>query len=506
LLTKLFGMGWLPISLIIAGTVLALLLWLRPALPVRWALTLFVRLFYRMRVIGQENIPAEGPALLVCNHVSYIDWILLLVAQRRVIRFVVFAGWTQTFFIRHLLRWGKVIPIDASSGPRAIVKSLQAAGEALGCGDLVCIFAEGRFTRTGFLLPFRRGFEEIAKRGGAPIIPVCLDELWGSIFSFYGDRCLWKWPRQLPYSVTVAFGKPMPADTSAEQVRLAVQQLAADAAIARSDDLLPVHRQFVRAATRNRFRAAIVDGVSDDKEIERSGEVVKALRTTHGYIFTYFQVLARSIRLTWELRAKLGDEPVIGIWMPTSADAAIANLVAAFCRKAVVNLNTQWSAEELAAVIGKCKIRQVLVSQKFAKHYRLPPLPALQPIDVELLTRIGSRWRALLAWTAAFVLPRFFLDRYVLRLCQHRLDDLATILITTPSGEVSSNRILHTHRGLASAVSSLAKTYDLSSRCLVLGEFGFDHSVGYTFSLWAPLSIGVNAGYSHSETPAGSPG
>jgi acyl-[acyl-carrier-protein]-phospholipid O-acyltransferase/long-chain-fatty-acid--[acyl-carrier-protein] ligase len=207
----------------------------RPYILGRWLLWLFVRLFYRMKVYGRENIPATGPALLVCNHVSYIDWAFLLMAQRRFIRFVIFAGWTTKPFIRHLFRWGRVIPIDASSGPKAIRKSLRAGGDALAEGSLVCIFAEGRFTRTGFLLPFHRGMEQIVKNEQAPIIPVCLDELWGSIFSFYGDRTLWKWPRMLPYRVNVAFDKPLPATSTAAEVRAAVQKLSADCAIARSD-------------------------------------------------------------------------------------------------------------------------------------------------------------------------------------------------------------------------------------------------------------------------------
>src|SRR5215471_2847735 len=178
----LLGLGTFPLALLIALAVIVAIIWWRPYLIVRGLAILFVRVFYRLHVYGRENIPERGPALLVCNHVSYIDFFLLCVAQPRFIRFVFFAGWTKVPIIRHILRWGRAIPIDATSGPKAILKSLRTAGEALAEGDLVCIFAEGRFTRTGFLLPFHRGLEQIVKRGDAPIIPVCLDDLWGSIF------------------------------------------------------------------------------------------------------------------------------------------------------------------------------------------------------------------------------------------------------------------------------------------------------------------------------------
>src|SRR5262249_46716572 len=167
-------------------------------------------------------------------HVSYLDFIFLLAAQRRFIHFVIFAGWTRMLFLRHLLRWAGVIPIDASSGPRAIVKSLRTAGGALKRGEVVCIFAEGRFTRTGFLLPFHRGFEQIVKHAPAPIIPVCLEQVWGSIFSYWGGKLIWKWPHELPYPVAVSFGEPLPATATAYEVRQAVQKLSADGAIERS--------------------------------------------------------------------------------------------------------------------------------------------------------------------------------------------------------------------------------------------------------------------------------
>ncbi len=96
-------------------------------------------------------------------------------------------------------------------------------------GEVVCIFAEGQITRIGQLLPFRRGMERIMKGVDAPIVPVNLDGVWGSIFSFERGRFLWKMPRSIPYPVTVSFGKPMPATSTPFEVREAVQQLQTDA-------------------------------------------------------------------------------------------------------------------------------------------------------------------------------------------------------------------------------------------------------------------------------------
>src|SRR3990172_7913339 len=106
-----------------------------------------------------------------------------------------------------------------------MIRSLHEATDTILGGDVACIFAEGQITRIGQLLPFRRGFERIMNDVDAPIIPVHLDGVWGSIFSFEKGRVLWKMPRRIPYPVTVSFGKPLPPTAPATAVRLAVQEL-----------------------------------------------------------------------------------------------------------------------------------------------------------------------------------------------------------------------------------------------------------------------------------------
>ena len=113
----------------------------------------------------------------------------------------------------------RAIPISSEQHPREMIRSLQTASDALRNDEIVCIFAEGQITRTGQLLPFRRGLERIMKNVDEPIIPVNLDGVWGSIFSFERGRFLWKMPRRIPYRVTVSFGKPMAPTSTAIQVR-----------------------------------------------------------------------------------------------------------------------------------------------------------------------------------------------------------------------------------------------------------------------------------------------
>src|SRR6185312_12125100 len=210
-----------------AGT--GYVLYLLPEWFARLILFFITRSIYRVDLAGRDNFPEKGGALLVCNHMSFVDGALLIAATDRPIRFLVYQGIYEMPAVKPFAKIGRAIPISSEQHPREMIRSLQTASDALRKGEIVCIFAEGQITRTGQLLPFRRGLERIMKGVDAPIIPVNLAGVWGSVFSFERGRFLWKMPRHIPYPVTVSFGTPMPSTTPAFAVRQAVQELQSGA-------------------------------------------------------------------------------------------------------------------------------------------------------------------------------------------------------------------------------------------------------------------------------------
>jgi len=189
-----------------------------------------------------------------------VDAALLIASTDRPIRFLMYKGIFENRVVNPFARMLKAIPISSEQRPREMIRSLRTASDALRNDEIVCIFAEGQITRTGQMLPFRRGLERIMKGVEVPIIPVNLDGVWGSIFSFERGRFLWKMPRRIPYPVTVSFGAPMPATSSALEVRAVVQNLQADAFNQRKSRLHTLDDAFVRTARRFPLRFIMADG------------------------------------------------------------------------------------------------------------------------------------------------------------------------------------------------------------------------------------------------------
>ncbi len=471
------GLGLAPV------VALAGLIWLRPELLVRWVFWLPAHLLYRIRVHGRENIPAKGPVLFVCNHVSFIDAFLVFMAQRRPVRFVIWEAFTRLPGLRHLLRFARVIPIDGSAGPRAIIQSLRTASEALEKGDAVCVFAEGGITRTGFMLPFQRGFEQILKRAPVPVVPVCLDHVWGSIFSYRGGKFLWKWPQKLPYPVMVSFGKPLPATVTAAEVRQAIQELSAESSIAATSKRRPVHRQFVRMAARHPFRPCLVD------------------LNNNGKILRYGEVLAGAKIFTDLLRAKLRDDAMVGVWLPPSVGGALANIALAFLGKTSVNLNYTSSPKMIESAIRQCNLRHVLTARQFISKVKLEVGPGVELIYLEDLRKVVTAWQRWRAFAAVVLLPAFVLDRWLLRLGNHDRDDLVTVIFS--SGSTGDPKgVMLTHRNLSANLESVIQAINPGPSDRILGILPFFHSFGYTVTLWVPLLVGASVVYYHDPRQA----
>lgn len=186
-----------------------------------------IRRMYRVDARGlDEHVPAEGPALLVANHLSFIDAFVLGGLCPRPVRFVMDHRMTRMRGLRWLFRLARVIPIaPRKEDPALLERAFADIDAALEAGELVGIFPEGKCTRDGATDTFKPGVERILRRRAVPVVPIALDGLWGSFFSYARGYPMRSWPRRFRAPVRVVAGPPLPPTTSAEDLRAAVERL-----------------------------------------------------------------------------------------------------------------------------------------------------------------------------------------------------------------------------------------------------------------------------------------
>lgn len=195
---------------------------------------------YTLRVRGLEHLPKAGPALLAANHVTWIDGFVLTAACPRRGKALVNASYINWPGFRHLARWIGLIPVP-SAGPRAQRAAIDAARGALDRGEVLAIFPEAQLSRNGLTGPFFRGLEVmLAKREAVPVIPVYLDNLWGSLYSFSGGKTFRKRPEGWRRTVGVVFGPPVPPPITAFAVRQGVLEAGVRAFALRDRPIRPL--------------------------------------------------------------------------------------------------------------------------------------------------------------------------------------------------------------------------------------------------------------------------
>jgi acyl-[acyl-carrier-protein]-phospholipid O-acyltransferase/long-chain-fatty-acid--[acyl-carrier-protein] ligase len=447
-----------------------------PEFLIRFSLWLLTHTVYRIRIVGQEHVPFRGPALLVCNHVSLVDGFLVGSCVQRFVRFLVYKPYYDHRALHWLLKMMQAIPIAAGSR-KDFIESLDRGREELKHGHVVCVFAEGSISRTGNLLPFKRGFERMVEGLDVPVIPVHLDRVWGSIFSFKGGRFFGKWPVRVPYPVTVSFGAPMPSTTSAAEVRLAIMELGSRVARERRPSNEVLGRQFIRTA-KHQWRSF-------------------CMADSSGASLTFGRTLVAGLLLSRWIRKHCRDERNIGLLLPSSVGGALANLGTSLAGKVAVNLNFTGGREAMAFAVERSDIKTILTSRVFLSKAALEPMEGM--IFVEDLFRQASAAARLRMLLMALVAPARVLNR--LFVPNADAETLAAIVFSSGSTGVPKGVML-THRSILANIDSVAQVFEVTRSDVMVGVLPFFHSFGFTGTLWFPLVAGFGVVYHANPTDA----
>jgi acyl-[acyl-carrier-protein]-phospholipid O-acyltransferase/long-chain-fatty-acid--[acyl-carrier-protein] ligase len=464
------ALGWSVSTqfFLMAAVTLAMLAYGLYHLPHQTACTvmrLIGRIFYKVKVLGREHVP-EGGALVLCNHLSYVDAVVLQIASPRPMRFVAFAGFAKSPVMRFLFRASGVIPVN----PNKPLKGIRLAWEALQAGELVCIFPEGAISRTGQLMELRRGFETIVRNAKVPVVPAAIDGLWGSIYSFAGNRYLWKSPRLMPTPVCVVFGPPI-ASEQADVARMRKAMLDVGETAFQERPMLKRHlgREIVRSLAKRPGHVEIVDRTAERRPVKAA------------------QLLAVAAALSRHIRKTIPEKRV-GIVLPPGAGAHIVNLAIACADKIPVNLNFTAGKAAVEASLKLGEIKTVITAD--AMRAKVPNFPFPEnTLDLKKTIEAAGGKKAIVPWLlAAWLLPNQWIAN-LLNLPKEGDHEEAALLFTSGSSGEPKGVVL-THRNIFANCAQISSLSILPDTAVLMACLPVFHSFGFTVTLWYPMLRG----------------
>src|SRR5246127_3817696 len=422
-----------------------------------------VRCFYRVTALGLETLPPGG-FLLVPNHITWVDALILQLACPRPIRYVIDQEYYHKRLLHPFLRTLGCIPISKRHSHAAV----RAAAEKIDEGEVVCVFPEGELERRGTLLRLQRGYEVIARHAKAQVVPVWLDQLWGSIFSYQGGKFFRKFPKRIRYPVTVAFGKPLEAEAAdVATMREELLKLGEFCFSRRPSLDRHLAEECVRGLKRSPLRTAVIDGI-DHSQLSRT------------------KLLGAAAALSRYLRTEFSDER-IAIILPASKGSMLANLAVTLANKVPVDLNFTMGRAANESCCRRANLRVAISATPFMERLKDFPWPERVLKLDELMPRLKRQ--IIFWWIMSIFCPTWILLR-LLQIPKTGGHAEASLLFTSGSTGDPKGAVL-SHRNIVGNVSQFRELLDAKKEDAILASLPFFHSFGSTVTLWYPLIEGV---------------
>ncbi len=440
-----------------------------PHLFTRLLLIPILKKNYKFHVKNIENLPQRGGVLLLGNHISWIDWLVLQVASPRPIKFVMYKGIYSKWYLNRLLKFFKVIPI----GEGASKSSIRAIREKLNNGEVVAIFPEGQISYNGQLGTFQRGFELALRGCECKVVPFYLRGLWGSTFSratkYYKDLTNKKEKRH----IIVAFGKPLPSPISAQEAKAKITELSFSSWESFIREQKPLTHHWIDMAKSNLTKVCSIDAMS--------GTLNNAKFITAVLIFGKL------------FRRELGDNKNVGIILPSSSIGAIVNMALFICGKIPINLNYTLSEDALKSALKRAKIKHVITSKKFleklkSKGFDFEDILDSRAVFAEDLKEKISTSLKVISLLKAYLAPVWLIE--LLDFEEKDINDIATILFSSGS-EGEPKGIVLTHKNLLTNIKQVSELLNFRQDDVMLNSLPIFHSFGLTVTVLMPLCEGI---------------
>ena len=441
-----------------------------PHLFTRLLLLPILKTGYRFHVNGLKNLPQSGGVLLLGNHISWIDWLVLQAASPRAIKFVMYRPIYNKWYLTWFLRIFKVIPI----GGGASKESIQTIRSYLENGEVVALFPEGHISYNGQINEFQKGFEHVLEGlENITTVPFYLRGLWGSSFSRADSHYKILSKKRGKREVLVAFGKPINGFIDAVAMKQKVVELSFSAWEHFINEQAPLTHHWLESAKSDLFKECIADA--------------------QGTELNNVKFIAAVLSFAKVLKTKLRGQRHVGVLLPSSAAGAIVNMALFVLGKVPVNLNYTLSAESMQKALAKAQIDTVLSSAKFldkltAKGFDFNAILADKLLFAEDIAKGLNKTAKTHAFLTALFAPQWWIKlRYF---ADVKLDDTATILFSSGS-EGDPKGIELSHKNLLTNIKQVSELLNFRRDDVILNSLPIFHSFGLTVTTLLPLCEGV---------------
>jgi acyl-[acyl-carrier-protein]-phospholipid O-acyltransferase/long-chain-fatty-acid--[acyl-carrier-protein] ligase len=443
-------------------------IWTLPQSLIRFLITRFVMIRYRLRVIGFDRLPAQGGVLLLGNYTSWLDWAMVQLACPRPIRFVIEPALYERWYLRYLFRVLGALP----SAQMYDDQRCQEITRLLTAGEVVCIFPEGTLSRTGQIGEFYPTFEQVARGASGVIIPFYIRGLWGSRFSYARHRLQHFRAAERTREVIITFGDALAMQTTTAAVRQAVLALSVIAWQQYANHLPTLPEAWLRLAKRQ-MRSPIV--------FESQGRILTQRRLMIAVL-----LVARVIRQQM-------PAPSIGILLPASTAGVIVNLAAWMAGKTVINLNYTAGHETLAAAVRQAKLEHIVTANQFIQKLQTrgiviqtQSLPVTWCYLETVFQQSAYHHRLLAALTTW--LPT---DWLVWKYARARHPSETAAILFSSGSEAQPKGIELTHRNILANARQVADVLNADRDDVMLSNLPLFHAFGLTVTTCFPMLEGL---------------
>ena len=462
---------------IIAGVILALLLWFY-FLPYSFGkvlLTLLRHTIYQVEFKSRGNIPYKGPALLLANHVSPFDCLIIMGMTRRKVHIMMNSHFFRAKFFMPVFRRFGFIEVPQSNHPKEMQSLFQKTQQLLREGKLVCVFAEGGVSENGLISNFKSGILQMLPEDiHVPLVPVRIGMMRGTLFTVYKGKIRHLGGRSLPLPISVMVGKEISHDITPFQLRQRISEMGAEI------EMLPyrcertVHYQFLRQAKAHPFRASYKDAGS--RAVKNITMLIKSL------------IISRKVR---ELD-QYTQSDLIGVLLPncTNLTAVIFGILYADKTPAILNFSS--GEETIRKVVDRAGIKVILTSHKFVEKLGLTETPDMIFLeDVAKTITKGVKRQVMLD---TLLLPSSWLIRKYSPENFRDLNGLLVVLFSSGSTGVPKGVML-THRNINSNIQSFGRAIKWTTDDVLLGYLPLFHAFGFCVCFAFPAVEGVHVSY-----------